>query len=47
MDYTIAEQMSMNSSIDYHIIGLYQDKKLNHVDKELSSSIKATIKKSI
>ena len=47
MDYTIAAQMSTNASIDYHIIGLYKDKKLNHLDKELSSSIKATIKKSI
>ena len=47
MDYTIAAQMSIKTSIDYHIIGLYKDKKLNHLDKELSSSIKATIKKSI
>jgi leucyl aminopeptidase len=47
MDYIIAKSDKYTDKADYHLMGIFADKKTNHIDKKLSKSIINSIKDSI
>jgi len=47
MDYIIAKSDKYADKADYHLMGIFADKKTNHIDKKLSKSIINSIKDSI
>ena len=47
MDYIIAKSDKYADKADYHLMGIFADKKTNHIDKKLSKSTINSIKDSI
>ena len=47
MDYIIAKSDKSTEKADYHLMGIFEDKKTNHIDKKVSKSTTNTIVDSI